>query len=156
MSTIDDTLTGKDDLDLYRQQYAGLTRGQLAKADPALYKRLQRAGQLEQVPTMADISDIRNQALRNQALLEIYQREYAGLTRGQLWREDSALYKRLQRAGQLEHVPTRDLGDALQHYHDQYAGLTRGQLQKTDPALYQRLRKSGQLEHVPTKKKKEK
>ena len=38
-------------IDFFREHHAGLTRGELAKQDPSLYKRLRRDGLLEHVPT---------------------------------------------------------------------------------------------------------
>ena len=92
---------------------------------------------------------------KKQSPLEFFRKHYiAGLTRGQLRKQDSSLYQRLRRDGLLENVPVSrtDFGnDPVAYYQEHHAGLTRGQLQNQDPSLYQRLRRDGLLENVPTK-----
>jgi hypothetical protein len=46
-----------DLLAFYREHYAGCSRGQLARLDESLYRRLRSAGLLEQVPKITDTVD---------------------------------------------------------------------------------------------------
>ena len=97
------------------------------------------------------------------------QQQYPGVTRKELKRKNSALYKWLWRRGLLECVPKenktkeevheqlskikREKGrfgaDALAYYREHYEGTPRGELKEKDSGLYQRLRSDGLLEYVP-------
>ena len=82
----------------YRARYAGLTRGELAKRDNALYQRLRRAGLLDHVPTKHRLID---------DALAYYRAHYVGLTRGELGKRDPSLYQRLRRQRLLASVPRK-------------------------------------------------
>ena len=90
--------------------------------------------------------------------IDFYRQYHAGLTRGQLKKQDPSLYQRLRRDGLLGNVPVSSrFGDnPVVYYQQHHAGLTRGELAKQDPSLYQRLWRDGLLGNVPTKTHKSK
>ncbi len=146
-------------LEFFRQHYnPGTTRSRLSREDFSLYRILSRRGVLDEAIPDFDIE----KSYRGKSIERIsrfgndpityYQQHHAGLTRGQLQKQDPVLYERLRRNGLLENVPvsSRFGNDPVAYYNEHYAGLTRGQLQKQDPSLYQRLWKDGLLESVPT------
>ena len=89
---------GQNPLEFYRENYPGMTRGQLQKEDQGLYQRLRRYGLLEEVP---------RQRRFVQNPLEFYRENYPGMTRGQLQKEDRGLYQRLTNDGLLGEVPLK-------------------------------------------------
>ncbi|MBI2147044.1 hypothetical protein HYU19_01045 [Candidatus Woesearchaeota archaeon] len=146
----------------FRQHYdPDTTRSQLAKKDCALYRILSRKRLLDEaIPDFDHETSERVRRARTEVSrfgndpFAYYQEHHAGLTRGQLWKQDQSLYQRLRSDGLLDQVPvTRtDFGnDPVAYYQEHYAGLTRGQLKKQDPSLYQRLRRNGLLDNVPAK-----
>ena len=89
---------GQNPLEFYRENYPGMTRGQLGKEDQGLYQRLRGDGLLEEVP---------RQRRFVQNPLEFYRENYPGMTRGQLQKEDRGLYQRLTNDGLLGEVPLK-------------------------------------------------
>ncbi len=92
-------------LAFYDQNYAGLTRGQLQKKDQSFYMRMSRAGLLQHVPTQQSEEIVKK---KQDDLLNEYHSKYVGLTRGQLKKKDSSLYRKMKRADLLEQVPTME------------------------------------------------
>ena len=86
-------------VDFYKEHYDGMTRGQLQKQDPRLYRKLRREGLLDLVPTSK--RDFGSDPLK------YYKERYADITRGQLELQDPNLYRRLRRDGLLGSVPTK-------------------------------------------------
>jgi hypothetical protein len=142
---------GQDPVAYYNQHYKGLTRGQLAKQNNNLYKRLWLDGLLEHVPKYVPFG---------QGPVAYYNQHYKGLTRGQLNQQNNHLYQCLRQDGLLKHVPKANIReinirhspfgqDPVTYYNQHYKGLTRGQLAKQNSGLYNRLWRDGLLEHVP-------
>ena len=94
---------GQNPLEFYRENYPGMTRGQLGKEDQGLYQRLRGDGLLEEVPLTLK----RKQSRLWTNPLEFYRENYPGMTRGQLGKEDQGLYQRLRRDGLLGEVPLK-------------------------------------------------
>lgn len=135
----------RDPFAYYRTHYSGLTRGQLVRADPALYQRLRSEELLTKVP-LIDRSP--------KASLAEYRTHYAHLTRTDLQRLKPGLYQRLRTSGMLHHVPRKNgsTNTALSEYRKHYRGFSRSELFRANGALYQRLRRAGLLHHVPCKR----
>jgi len=151
---------GEDPVAYYHAYYEGLTRGELIKAEAALYQKLKADGLLVCVPKMSK-DEIREKARKvnikksriGRYPLAYYRENYNGVTRGELGKLDCALYARLRRDKLLDKVPRvfQDFGDdPVAYYHKHHNGLTRGQLQRVNQSLYHRLRRDGFLHEVPT------
>jgi hypothetical protein len=138
------------DLRLYRTRYKGVTRGQLAQRDRALYYRLRRAGLLYCIP----LKHRPRRAIPDP--LGYYREHYQGVRRGQLSKRDFTLYLRLRGAGLLAHVPLvrPPIPDLLGYYHRHYKGLSRWELFRRDSGLYHRIRRAGLLDKIPRKPRK--
>ncbi|HLF54459.1 MAG TPA: hypothetical protein VI612_01945 [Candidatus Nanoarchaeia archaeon] len=139
-------------LELYRSEYAGVTRWELKKRDLSLYRRLCKDRLISEVP--------RSYAEFGEDALQCYRENYDGLSRYELQQTNEGLYNRMLREGLLHNVPVKNKSEverekspyganALTYYRKHYAGLTRGQLKSKRPGLYARLRKDGLLKHVP-------
>ena len=87
--------------------------------------------------------------LRRTDALDIYKKNYLGLTSSQLFYENKYLYKRLSREGSLDKIPKNEFENSLEYYIEHYNGLTSGQVYEIEPRLYVKLRKSGELEYLP-------
>lgn len=91
-----------DPLGFYAEHYAGLSRGQLQKADQSLYRTLWEEGLLENVPLLrAERRDF------GKSPLAYYRAHYKGMTRGVLRQEDPSLYEVMRRDGLLKYVPKK-------------------------------------------------
>ena len=93
------TAVESPNLAFYRANYKGMTRGELAQRDNALYQRLRKEGLLEQVPTA-------NRIIKN--AIAFYRANYRGMMRGELKRTDESLYRRLRREKKLGQIPKRN------------------------------------------------
>ena len=88
--------------------------------------------------------------------LDFYNSHYAGLTRGQLTIEDTALYSRLRKDNLLDQIPlsskqraVRKIEYPLKYYVENYLGVTRKGLRHLDQSLYKKLLKDGSITNVP-------
>ena len=104
-----------DPVKFYRLYYNGLNRSQLAITDNALYRSLIRNKRLPEAIPEADERAVENGRKIGRKViynfggnpLKYYRRHYPGLTRGQLYQANQALYDRLIRDGLIGEVPTR-------------------------------------------------
>jgi len=135
--------------DFYRVYYHGASWQYVKLIDRPLHDALKRAGAglLKKKPTCEE-------------LLRIYDLAFMDLTRGQLARENKALYDLIRVQGLLDHIPLGKRGRKpktleqklrdLEEYAKKHKGLTRGQLARRDPNLYERIRSARMLKYIPT------
>ena len=101
-------------IDFFRQYYnSNTTRSQLAKEDFALYRILSRKRLLDDAIPHFDHEASERGRRRTEVSrfgndpVAYYQEHYAGLTRGQLQKQELSLYQRLWKDGLLDNVPTK-------------------------------------------------
>ena len=143
----------------YFKEYFGdrtITRGELFKEDSGLYYALRYRGQFDE----AIPKDPEGYFRKHPSPLS-YFKEYFGdrtITRGELFKEDSGLYKALlRRRGQLdEAIPKggyRGSPSPLDYFKEYFGDrtITKGELKKEDLGLYSALRYHNQLDDAVPK-----
>ena len=144
---------------IYFKEYFGdrtITRGELFKEDSGLYYALRYRGQFDE----AIPKDPEGYYRGSPSPLD-YFKEYFGdrtITRGELFKEDSGLYKALlRRRGQLdEAIPKggyRGSPSPLDYFKEYFGDrtITKGELKKEDLGLYSALRYHNQLDDAVPK-----
>ncbi|MBI2665891.1 hypothetical protein HYX12_04685 [Candidatus Woesearchaeota archaeon] len=102
-------------IDFFRQHYEpNTTRSQLAREDFTLYKILSRKKLLDDAIPNFDHEASKTGRMARLGVSKFgndpvayYQEHHAGLTRGELARQDPGLYQRLWKDGLLDNVPIK-------------------------------------------------
>jgi len=96
---------GGDPVKYYNEHYSGMTRTNLSKNNPGLYKQLSRKKLLDEVPKAVRGAIKRRSSKFGDDPVKYYKAHYPGMTRKELYNKNLSLYQMLSRKGRLDEVP---------------------------------------------------
>uniref|UniRef100_A0A7V3KNB6 Class I SAM-dependent methyltransferase n=1 Tax=candidate division WOR-3 bacterium TaxID=2052148 RepID=A0A7V3KNB6_UNCW3 len=153
--------TKEDAVKIYQENFGGMSRKEVRKADPGFYDVLQRRGWKDIIPTKErDWNEILK---TKEDAVKIYQEKFAGMIRNEVHKADSGFYDALRKRGWTNIIPTKKREernweeilktkeDAVKYYQENFDGMSRYEVEKADPGYYETLRKRGWTDIIPTK-----
>ncbi|MBT4805484.1 hypothetical protein HON71_04900 [Candidatus Woesearchaeota archaeon] len=152
----------QDYKDYVNNNYAGMSRTEIEKANSGLYKKIGREGFTDEVLPKSKLRDFTGWGLQDYK--DYMNDNYAGMSRTEIADIDRIFYGKIRREGFIDEVLPEskkrnftgwELQDYKDHMNDNYAGMSRSEIGKADPGFYRKVRKKGFTDEVlPGSKKK--
>jgi len=142
--------------------YAGMSRSEVQRADPGFYQIVRNKGFTDEVLPKSKLRDFTGWELQDYK--DHTNDNYAGMSRSEIRYIDRIFYGKIRREGFIDEVLPEskkrnftgwELQDYKDHMNDNYAGMSRSEIGKADPGFYRKVRKKGFTDEVlPGSKKK--
>ncbi len=136
----------------YKDNFDGMKRDEIRKADSGFYDVLYRRGLIDMVPTVK--RPRRNwSAMSNDELMQMHREKFEGMTRTQISRLDSVFVRIMRRRGLVHHIPTKtgkepkgpeeqrewaskSNDEIEQYYKEHYDGMKSSEVSRIDSGFH--------------------
>ncbi len=133
-----------------QENFSGMSRTEIQKADASFYCTLTRRGIVEEVLPASKRRDYQDWDVED--FREYYEENYAGMSRGEVQKIDGGFSNALRARGIADEVMPnpklvqfRGWGAKMfkQHYEEHFSGMTPSEVDKEDPGFYNAVRTRG-------------